>query len=194
LTELEPAELAEHLARITRGLEKAEQYGNPNGIAYGKRNLGGAIWKVDPERARPLLEQALATAVPLGLELLAGQTRNALARLLTAEGRPWDALRLMAVAIEAHIRAGAVSELDLDLAACADCFVAIGDLSLAKIIIDAIRGANADVYDSYVARLDGHVTSTLNSTADDDGGGGTTDTVIDLVEAASMVIAATHAQ
>jgi hypothetical protein len=102
----------------------------------------------------------------------------------------------MAVAIEAHIRAGAVSELDLDLAACADCFVAIGDLSLAKIIIDAIRGANADVYDSYVARLDGHVTSTLNSTADDDGGGGggTTDTVIDLVEAASMVIAATHAQ
>jgi predicted ATPase/DNA-binding CsgD family transcriptional regulator len=191
LTELEPAELAEHLARITRGLEKAEQYGNPNGIAYGKRNLGGAIWKTDPERARPLLEQALATAVPLGLELLAGQTRSALARLLTSEGRPWDALRLMAVAIEAHIRTGAVSELDLDLATCAGCFVTIGDLHLAKVIVDAIHGAKADVYDSYLAGLDSHITSALDLMVDD--GSGATVAGIDLVEAAGRVIAAVHA-
>ena len=192
MTELEPAELAEHLARITRGLEKAEQLGNPNGIAYGKRNLGGAIWKVEPERARPLLEQALATAVPLGLELLAGQTRTALARLYTSEGRPWDALRLMGAAIEAHVRAGAVSELDLDLAVCADCFVAVGDLHLAKVIVDAVHVARADVYVSYdLAALDARITSALERAVDDSGG--TTAPAIDLVEAASRVMAAVRA-
>jgi hypothetical protein len=189
LTELEPADRAEHLARINRGLEMAEQLGNPNGIAYGKRNLGGAIWKVEPERARPLLEQALATAVPLGLELLAGQTRNALARLLASEGRPREALELMATAIEAHVRAGAVSELDLDLAVCADCFVAIGELPLAKVIVDAIHLATADVYETYaLAALGARITSLLELLGDD--GGGTSAPFIDLVEAASMVVAA----
>jgi hypothetical protein len=192
VSELEPAELAEHLARIIRGLEKAEQFGNPNGIAYGKRNLGGAIWKGDPERAKPLLEQALSTAVPLGLELLAGQTRTALARLHTSGGRPWDALQLMAVAIEAHVRAGAVSELDLDLAVCVDCFVAIGDLHLAKVIVDAVHVARADVYASYnLAALDARITSVLDQLVDDSGG--TAVPAIDLVEAASRVIAAVRA-
>ena len=192
LTALSPAETAVHLARITRGLEKAEQYGNPNGIAYGKRNLGGAIWKVDPERARPMLEQALATAVPLGLELLAGQTRNALARLLATEGRPRDALRLMAVAIEAHIRTGAVSELDLDLAVCADCCVAVGDLHLAKVIIDAIHRAKADVYELYdLAALDARITSTLGLKVEDEAAAA--DIAVDLVDAAIRVLAVAHA-
>jgi hypothetical protein len=189
LTELRPAELAEHLARITRGLEKAAKLGNPNGIAYGKRNLGGAIWKAEPERARPLLEQALATAVPLGLELLAGQTRNALARLHMAAGRPLDALQIMTVAIESHVRAGALSELDLDLAVCAGCFVATGDLHLAKVIVDAIHVGNVDVYETYgLAALDAHITSALEQVVD--ASGRPTVPAIDLVEAASWVIAA----
>jgi hypothetical protein len=189
LTKLDPSELAEHLSRIRRGLEVAEEFGNPNGIAYGQRNLGGAIWKTDPERARPLLEQALATAVPLGLELLAGQTRAALARLQTSQGQPWDALQLMVVAIEAHVRAGAVSELDLDLAVCAECLVAIGDLRLAKVIVDALRVHHFDVY---VAALDAHVAAAL-ALIDDDGTE-TTVTPIDLVDAAGQVIAAVRAR
>lgn len=184
---VEPADVDEHLQRINRGFEMAQQFGNPNCIAYGARNLGGAICRTDPDRAQPLLERALATAVALGLELLAGQTRGALARLLTSRGRPWEALNIMAVALEAHIRAGARSELDADLAVCAHCLVAAENLGVAQLIIDAVQVANPFIYELFgLPALNAQITSLVEPAGD--ARREATTGALDLVEAAGRVI------
>jgi hypothetical protein len=187
--DLAPDKLARNLARINEAVDMAERLGNPNCIAYGARNLGGAIWKSDPDRAQLLLERALATAVPLGLELLAGQTRGLLAGLHTSRRRPWTALRIMTSALQAHIRAGAMSELAVDLAPCAHAFVAVGHLQLAKLIVVAVRAADADLDTAFaLTALDSHITSLL-ATAPGEHDGVTTKAV-DLVEIAGKVIEA----
>ena len=115
-----------------------------------RRTQSGWCDPDDRPRARPgMLERAIVTAVPLGLELLAGQARGALARLLTSRGRPWDALHVMETAIEAHTRAGARSELDQDLATCAQSFVAVGNIAVAKVIVESVQVASPLVYDLF---------------------------------------------
>ena len=65
-----------HLQRIRLGSELAAQLDNPNGIAYASKNLGAALVMREPDLAEHLLQQSLAIAGPLGLELLAGQAQN----------------------------------------------------------------------------------------------------------------------
>jgi hypothetical protein len=128
-----------HLQRIRLGSELAAQLGNPNGIAYASKNLGAAVVTREPDLAERLLEQSLAIAGPLGLELLAGQARTSLAQLYSGLGRPRDALDVLAVALRAHLRAGALSDLAYALALMLPDVARVGQPLLAASPIGALH-------------------------------------------------------
>ena len=104
-----------------------------------------------PGAAHRLLEHALATAEPLGLELLVGQIRSLIGVLLAGDGRPHDAMGVMATAIDSHLRAGAYSELAVDLAVCTRPLLDLGDDRLVRRVLTAL-GATHAIVDGEVDR------------------------------------------
>jgi hypothetical protein len=123
-----------HLDRINVANTMAADFGNPNGIAYGAANLGEAISLVDPDRGEQLLSRAIETAIPLGLGLLAGQARRALALLWLRRHQPADALGVLASALQDSLRSGSIIEVGVELEMSSDVCAALGLVDLAEAI------------------------------------------------------------
>jgi predicted ATPase/DNA-binding CsgD family transcriptional regulator len=148
-TRLPPEQRDEWLARINAAMEMAEGLGNPHLIAYGERNLAGALMTTEPKRALQLLESALATAEPLGVETLVGQIRASIAVIHAGRGRSLDAIRVMATGLKSHVRTGAYSELVVDLTVCTRPLFDLGEEPLLERLLCAI-GASHLIVDGAV--------------------------------------------
>ena len=143
------AERDDHMSRIRDALRLAEQLGNPNGVAYATFIYGGVLFDTEPDQVEPLLRRALDMAAPLGLELLCGQIRDALATLYMRTGRRKQAVENLADSLRAHLRSGATFELPRDLATCAGFLADIGDNARAAEALGAVRSIGPSVDEWY---------------------------------------------
>ena len=86
-------------------LKIAREVGDPHGVAGTLTNLGAvAVWSDQLTEARAFLEEALPLWQRLGLDYGRAETIEMVGVLLGKEGRPVDAVKLLAVAADMRVR------------------------------------------------------------------------------------------